>query len=122
MNTLSSPADIDSLGLPDPITQGLYRELITQPFGELQAAKDFWLSESVRLYAFSAEDQFDQLFPQNLEHGRELCPDYPDFVQGVRGEWYLAVFITNDRGGGYYLLFPSSTKCPRLNQLIPHSL
>lgn len=122
MNILSSPDDIDSLGLPEPIAQTLHRELVTLPFGELQAAKDFWLSESVRLYVFSSDDQLDQLFPQNFEHGREPCPDYPDFVQGVRGEWYLAVFITNDSGGGYYLLFPSSTTCPRLNQLIPHSL
>lgn len=122
MNILSCPDDIDSLGLPALITQSLHRELITLPFGELQAAKEFWLSESVRLYAFSAEDQFDQLFPQDLEHGREPCPDCPDFIQGVGGQWYLAAFIINDSGGGYYLLFPSSTKCPRLNQLTPHSL
>jgi hypothetical protein len=117
MTTLDSPCQLDSLAISPTLYDFLTHHLMTLPFNDdASAANAVWSSTGTRLYALDATDRFndipgmDRVKRFQLIHLQEILINTPD-------QHVLLLAVTQDDGGGTYLLFPKATGCTTLAAL-----
>lgn len=118
MKIISTPDQLPLLGLSAEITDELEEQLITLPFGSVETANQFWQDSGTSLVLAEAEDSLDTLL-RSYPHLHYLI-QYPEFLSPLAEGWYLMLAISNDAGGGGYLVFPQGLD-PTFDQLISPS-
>lgn len=114
MLVINSPSQLDSLELESDIKDSLMAELIL-PFGTLEQAENFWQETKTNLIALLPTNSGQQDSPLDAEILDKF--EHVEFVTHLTENWYLAVVITADDGGGSYLLFQRCIH-PQLDQLV----
>ncbi|SFF95761.1 hypothetical protein [Neptunomonas qingdaonensis] len=116
MKQISSPENVGELPLDPTVLTQLHRELIELPFGSVDCAAKFWKQETTHLFLIEQNDNLNQIFIDNPQLTSIL--NTPEFVIPLNAHWTIALTITTDGGGGYYLVFPTGID-DRLDQLLP---
>jgi hypothetical protein len=110
MKTLTSLEQIQSLPHSPEVLNALSTELLL-PFDTTSATDAFWLETSTTLLVVLPDEDTEQLLDNFSEVlGQFTCTE---FITQLSGNWYLALTITSQDGGGQYLLFP----CEKHSQL-----
>ncbi|WP_404375205.1 hypothetical protein [Vreelandella aquamarina] len=117
MTTIDSPLHIPSLAISPPLKTFLEEQLIHAPFeGDRHAAQQFWQSTGTQLHCLTATQTLTdlpgihQLTCVQLIHFSEMLLNAPE-------EHALLLAVTQDDGGGTYLLFPKASRCCALAAL-----
>ncbi|XKH59401.1 hypothetical protein LG290_12010 [Halomonas sediminis] len=117
MTTLDSPQHIASLAISSQLKTFLEEQLIHTPFeGDPHAAQQFWESTGTQLHYLTASNVLadlpgiDKLKRFQLIHLSEILLNAPD-------QHVLLLAVTQDDGGGTYLLFPKASRCCALTAL-----
>ena len=118
MHIISDPMQLESLPLGQPLIQALIHE-ITLPFNDLINTSIFWKEQSCSLVILENGDQLNQVLIECPELSAVI--EYPEFVEPLLDGWKLAVAITNDTGGGPYLLY-NQYVFPQLDKLLSNCL
>ncbi|GGQ10534.1 hypothetical protein [Shewanella litoralis] len=102
MKILTSLEQIKHLNHPETVKGALMAECLT-PFGSFDAAEHFWHDYQTQLFAFMPEDNIELV----LENVTDLTDSFEcsEFITHLADNWYLALVITTQAGGGNYLLF-----------------
>ncbi len=112
MQKLTSPLQFDLLPHVETVKVALMAELL-MPFDSTKDAEMFWKETDTKLYALLPEEM--TLDSKSLA----VISDQFECVESIvhlTENWYLALVITSQDGGGSYLLFPQSIH-PQLDQL-----
>ncbi len=104
MMTLTSLEQIKDLPHSPEVRRVLSAELL-MPFGTLVLANAFWLETSTVLVAVLPDEDVALLLSDPSEVFKHFTEF--EFITELVGNWYLALAITSQNGGGRYLLFPS---------------
>lgn len=117
MTTIDSPQLIPSLAVSPQLKTFLEEQLIHTPFeGDRHAAQQFWESTGTQLHCLTATQTLTDLPSINkfkrfqLIHLSEMLLNAPD-------QHVLLLAVTQDDGGGTYLLFPKASRCCALAAL-----
>lgn len=117
MTTIDTPQHISSLAISDDLKTFLEDQLIHAPFeGDSHAAQQFWQSTGTQLHYLPATNvlsdlpDIDKLKRFQLIHLSEMLLNAPE-------EHVLLLAVTQDDGGGTYLLFPKASRCCALAAL-----
>jgi ribulose bisphosphate carboxylase small subunit len=117
MTTIDSPQHIPSLAISPQLKTFLEEHLIHTPFeGDPHAAQQFWQSTGTQLHYLTAYNvladlpSIDKLKRFQLIHLSEMLLNAPE-------EHVLLLAVTQDDGGGTYLLFPKASRCCALAAL-----
>lgn len=103
MRTLTSLNQINNLPHSLDIKKALAAELLL-PFDSIDSTDAFWQETSTTLLAVLPDEDTEQLF-EKLSEVFELFT-CTEFITQLSDNWYLALAITSQDGGGSYLLFP----------------
>ena len=117
MITLNNPSQINILPLSPNLTTYLINELIEQPFENLNDANEFWRETSTQLILLDPFDSFQSLKALLPAHHLHQLTHFPEYIQKAPDGYFLSLVITDQAGGGYYLLFPDNTAVADLQQL-----
>lgn len=98
MDTTNLWPEQAALGLPKHVYQKLISH-ITTPFDSLAEAKSFWQASSCQCIHLQPNN------PITLTKQQLLCLSEPDFTEHLGG-YVLFCRITNDFGGGLFILLP----------------
>lgn len=110
MKILNALSDIKLLPHESEVKNALLVELV-KPFDSIESTDQFWQSTSTSLVTVLPDDDTNLLLD---EYGDLLVPfSCCEFITPLVGDWYLALAITSQDGGGRYLLFP----CERHSEL-----
>lgn len=103
MKTLTSLSQISNLPHSRDVRQSLLNELLL-PFDSIESTDTFWKKTSTTLYAVLPDDDVEQVF----ESCKEVFEQFTctEFITPLSDNWYLALAISSQAGGGSYLLFP----------------
>ena len=117
MTTIASPQHIPSLAISHQLKTFLEEQLIHIPFeGDPHAAQQFWQSTGTQLHYLTASNVLadlpgiDKLKRFQLIHLSEMLLNAPE-------QHVLLLAVTQDDGGGTYLLFPKVSRCCALAAL-----
>lgn len=117
MTTIESPQQIASLKISDDLKNFLHKQLIQEPFeGNTASAHQFWQSTGTQLHYLTATNVLsdlpgiDKLKRFQLIHLSEMLLNAPE-------HHVLLLAVTQDDGGGTYLLFPKASRCCALAAL-----
>lgn len=113
MQTLTSPSHFDLLPHVETVKVALMAELL-MPFDSTKDAVMFWKETDTKLFALLPEET--TLDANSLAVISEQFECVESIVH-LTGNWYLALVISSQDGGGSYLLFPQSIH-PQLDQLL----
>lgn len=114
MRFISCPSFVDGLFLSTPVKAFVDYELIQSAFGgDLSQANQFWRETGTRLYHVLPSDTLDELRGDECQL---LCYP-PEFITKGPDGYYLLLVVTQDDGGGVYVLFPRHSACSVLNEL-----
>lgn len=117
MTTLDSPCRLSMLVLSPTLHQFLIHHLMTLPFGDdPNRAHDVWASTGTRLHVLNAADRFDDI-PDMDRVKRFQLIHLPEILINTPDQHVLLLSVTQDDGGGTYLLFPRDSHCPTLKAL-----
>ena len=117
MISLNDLTKLHNLPVSSMLNTYLMNELIEQPFDDLVDANQFWQETSTQLFFLEPLDQLEILeacLPAHHLHQLTHCPEY---IQTAPDNYFLALIVTGQAGGGYYLLFPDNTKIQELQPL-----
>ena len=117
MITLSDLSQLDNLPLSSILKTYLMNELIGQPFDNLDDANQFWQETSTQLILLEPSDHLQILKAHLPSHHLHQLTHFPEYIQKVPNNYFLALIITGQAGGGYYLLFPDNTEIQELQHL-----
>lgn len=117
MTTIDSPQRIMTLDIPGTLKTFLHTQLIELAFnGDSVAAQQFWQSTGTQLHYLTASNVLadlpgiDKLKRFQLIHLSEMLLNAPE-------AHVLLLAVTQDDGGGTYLLFPKASRCCALAAL-----
>jgi len=113
MQILTSPVQFDLLPHAEAVKVALMVELL-MPFESTNDAEVFWKETSTQLFALPPEETAPE--SNSLTDILPLFEDVESIVH-LENNWYLALAISSQDGGGSYLLFPQSIH-PQLDQLL----
>lgn len=113
MQTLISPLQFDLLPHAESVKVALMAELL-MPFDSTEGADEFWQETNTKLFALPLAETIPE--PNSLAVILEQFEDVESIVH-LAENWYLALVITSQDGGGSYLLFPQSIHS-QLDQLL----
>ena len=116
MITLKDLSQLENLPIPSPLKSYLQDQLINQPFDNLVDAKQFWQESFTQLILLESSDQLQSLKNTLPNHCHQLI-HFPEYILKTPNDHFLALTITDQAGGGCYLLFPDSTQIEELQQL-----
>lgn len=116
MILITSPENVRELPLDPTVLSQLHQELIELPFGCVDTAATFWKQETTCLFLIEPHDDFEQILNDNPQLTSILTT--PEYAIQLNSTWTIALTITTDGGGGYYLVFPIGID-DRLDQLAP---
>jgi len=116
MINLNDLSQLENLPIPSPLKAYLQDHLINQPFNNLVDAKQFWQESSSQLILLDPSDLLESLKSTLPNHFHQII-HFPEYILKVPNEHFLALTITDQTGGGCYLLFPSNTQIEELQQL-----
>ena len=116
MITLKNISQLDNLPIPPHLKAYLQDQLINQPFDNLIDAQQFWQASFTQLILLEASDQLQSLKDTLPNHYHQLT-HFPEYILKAPNDHFLALTITDQAGGGCYLLFPDSTQIEELQQL-----
>jgi hypothetical protein len=116
MITLKDLSQLENLPIPSSLKTYLQDQLISQPFDNLVDAKQFWQESFTQLILLESSDQLQSLKNILPNHYHQLT-HFPEYIQKTPNDHFLALTITDQAGGGCYLLFPDSTQIEELQQL-----
>ena len=103
MRALTSLNQISNLPHSRDVRQSLLAELLL-PFDSIESTDAFWEETSTTLYAVLPDDDVEQLFESSGEVFEQFT--CTEFITPLSDNWYLALAISSQAGGGCYLLFP----------------
>lgn len=103
MKTLTSLEQLLSLPHSSEVLNAVLAELLI-PFDTTSATNAFWLETSTTLLAVLPDENTEQLLADSSEVFEPFT--CTEFITELSGNWYLALTITSQDGGGLYLLFP----------------
>jgi hypothetical protein len=103
MRTLTSLNQISNLPHSPDVRQFLLAELL-QPFDSIESADAFWEETSTTLSVVLPDDDVEQLFESCDEVFEQFT--CTEFITQLFDNWYLALAISSQAGGGSYILFP----------------
>jgi hypothetical protein len=113
MQTLTSPLQFDLLPHVETVKVALMTELL-MPFESTKDAEIFWKETDTKLFTLLPEEM--TLDSNSLAVISEQFECVESIVH-LTENWYLALVITSQDGGGSYLLFQQSIH-PHLDQLL----
>ena len=85
-------------------------ELLIEPFGTLEKARQFWQGYPCTLVCINKHDTQSTVLASlsdELLHAIELAENEPEFVEFISSGYQLSLTITNDEGNGLYLVKPT---------------
>jgi hypothetical protein len=103
MRTLTSLKQISNLPHSRAVRQCLLAELLL-PFDSIESTDAFWEETSTTLYAVLPDEDVESLFESSDEVFEQFT--CTEFITPLSDNWYLALAISSQAGGGSYLLFP----------------
>lgn len=113
METLTSPLQFDLLPHAEVVKVALMTELL-MPFDSTEGAEEFWQETNTKLFALLPEEVTPESNSLAVILEQFECVES---IVHLTENWYLALVITSQDGGGSYLLFPQSIH-PQLDQLL----
>lgn len=113
METLTSPLQFDLLPHAEFVKVALMAELL-MPFDSIEDADEFWQETNTKLFALSLTETIAESNSLSVVLEQFECVES---IVHLTQNWYLALAITSQDGGGSYLLFPQSIH-PQLDQLL----
>lgn len=114
-------------GLPEPfdLPTSIADEVIShihQPFDDAEQASQYWQVYSCALVLIEAGDKpkaWDSI-PSNTREQVLYALEYPEYID-VIGDYELTLAITNDEGGGIYLLCHTSIDQTKLKEVLTNA-
>ena len=93
------------LSLPEEVRQALLTHL-TEPFGDEENAKIFWLEYPSMIVIFDPNDPLDsvQWLNDELQHQIEFAQLNPEYSDTLILGYSIKLSITSDAGNGLYLV------------------
>lgn len=104
MIIINTPSEVVQLPLADDVICALIRE-IEQPFESAIALTLFWKQTRTTLRLLEANDDPDVL--SKSDPALAFALEYPEWTIDLPGNYQLSLAVTNDEGGGCYLLRPA---------------
>jgi len=113
MITLTNIEQLATLPVSAPVRTFLHDQLITQPFGTLEAATAAWQPLDNRLIIL---DPLDDPYTHPDVPGALIVEQlaFPEIILSAPEDHVLILLITDQAGSGLYLLYPKTTQCPEL--------
>jgi hypothetical protein len=116
MITLKDLSQLENLPIPSHLKAYLQDQLINQPFDNLVDTKQFWQESFTQLILLEPSDQRQSIKNTLPNHYHQLT-HFPEYILKAPNDHFLALTVTDQAGGGCYLLFPDSTQIEELQQL-----
>ena len=118
MKMITSFEATKDLPIPQKVKNALRTELM-RPFDSSESIVcDFWKELGCALLCLEGSDSEASLLNQQpLADQLHALVHYPEWVITLQNRYLLALTITNDEGGGFYLLAPLDLPLPFINQL-----
>jgi len=118
MQTLTSPLQFDLLPHAETVKVALMAELL-MPFDSTEDADEFWQETNTKLFALPPKETTAE---GSVPESNSLAVILEQFecvesIVHLNDNWYLALVITSQDGGGSYLLFQQYIH-PQLDQLL----
>lgn len=114
-------------GLPEPfdLPTSIADEVIShihQPFDDAEQASQYWQVYSCALVTIEASDESKAwaLMPPSTREQVLYALEYPEYID-VIGDYELSLAITNDEGGGIYLLCHTSIDQTKLKEVLTNA-
>lgn len=114
-------------GLPEPfdLPTSIADEVIThvhQPFDDAEQASQYWQVYSCALVLIEADDvpKACALMPPSTREQVLYALEYPEYIDAI-GQYELSLAITNDEGGGIYLLCHTSIDQTKLKEVLTNA-
>jgi hypothetical protein len=104
--------DTATLDLPEEVSQDINRHLLL-PFESEQEAIDFWKEAPSTLIILDHTDTLKSLQQDDTWTSIKFALTYPEYDVPLSNGYQMLVAITNDSGGGIYLVVP-----PELSHII----
>jgi hypothetical protein len=108
MQILHAIPEIKELSLP-PVTTVNVLELLIEPFGTLDKARQFWQEYPCVLVCINHHETISTVadsLSDELQHLIGLAETEPEFIEFLSGGYQLSLTIMNDEGNGLYLVKP----------------
>jgi len=109
MQLLNNIPEIEELALPLCTAVNIV-ELLVEPFGTLDKARQFWQDYPCTLVCITKHDTPSTALSSlsdELLHAIEIAENEPEFVEFLSTGYQLSLTITNDVGNGLYLVKPT---------------
>jgi len=118
MKMITSFEEVNELPIPEKVKHALRTELML-PFDSSESiVSAFWKELGCALLCLEDSDSEASLLKeQPLADQLHALVHYPEWVISLQDIYLLALTITNDGGGGLYLLAPLDLPLPFINQL-----
>jgi hypothetical protein len=98
------------IALPEEVKQALLTHL-TEPFGDEESAKIFWLEYPSMIVIFDPNDPLGsvQWLNDELQHQIEFAQLNPEYSDTLALGYNIKLSITSDAGNGIYLVSAEGT-------------
>ncbi|WP_047046297.1 hypothetical protein [Vibrio mexicanus] len=109
------------LDLPTSIADDVISH-IHQPFDDAEQASQYWQVYSCALVIIEASDESKAwvLMPPSTREQVLYALEYPEYIDAI-GQYELSLAITNDEGGGVYLLCHTSIDQTKLKEVLTNA-
>jgi len=105
MQQITHWPDLATLDLPEEVTQGIHYHLL-EPFESEQETISFWREAPSSIIILDPSDSIEALQQDEVWNAIEFALTYPEYDVPLSNGYQMLVAITNDSGGGLYLVVP----------------
>ncbi|HFQ5079678.1 TPA: hypothetical protein ACGUVU_003695 [Vibrio vulnificus] len=111
----------DKQDLPESIVSEVLTHLI-YPFGDEVATQTAWRELGCQLVMIDRHDTLEAVLGGLIDAKEQVlfALEYPEYVDAI-GDYWLSLAITNDEGGGIYLLIHQSHNLNALKEAIANA-
>ena len=105
MQQITHWPNLATLELPEEVSQDILHHLL-DPFESDQEALDFWQEAPSSIIILDPTDNIASLQQDDSCNAIEFALTYPEYDVPLSHGYQMMVAITNDSGGGIYLVIP----------------